>query len=361
MKTLAFYLPQFHPVKENSEWWGSGFTEWHNVAKARPLYKGHAQPNLPGELGFYDLRLEETRIEQARLAAGAGITGFCYWHYWFDGRRILERPAAEMLASKEPNFPFCLAWANETWTGVWHGSPNKILLEQTYSCDDARRHYETLSPFFKDSRYIKIKNSPLFYVYKPNQIPGHIEYIAILREMAKADGFDDLYVVGTWSPNPRGRISNIRTSNLDAVVITNITGRDSASILSYWDSAIEKVRHKMGVELGPRKIDYELAIEAMLPDLNEFGQKAFNCVVANWDNTPRSGRKGLVFTDSTPEKFERAMKKAVANTEKSTFLGPDESFIFLKSWNEWAEGNYLEPDQKNGRKYLDVLARVLRK
>jgi lipopolysaccharide biosynthesis protein len=358
MKIIAFYLPQFHPIAENNEWWGPGFTEWHNVAKARPLFKGHAQPRLPGELGFYDLRLAETRADQAALAREYGVHGFCYWHYWFGGKRILERPAHEMLTSSAPDFPFCLGWANESWTGVWHGSPNKILLEQTYSREDAAEHYKLLRTYFHDNRYIKVDGRPMFYVYKPKLIPSSVPYIEHLRELAKADGFPELYVVGTWSPNPRGRYETTAEVGVDAAVITNITGRDSLSKLSTVHAALEKARHIFGKHAGPKRVDYESAVEAMLPDLSRFGFRAFNCVVSNWDNTPRSGRAGLVFTDSTPEKFGRALETAKNNLAKAGLHSSSENFVFLKSWNEWAEGNYVEPDQVHGRRYLDEIRRV---
>lgn len=357
MKIIAFYLPQFHPILENNTWWGNGFTEWHNVAKARPLFKGHIQPKLPGELGFYDLRLEETRIEQAALAHEYGIHGFCYWHYWFSGTRLLEQPSELLLKSKNISLPFCLAWANESWTGVWHGSPNKVLIEQKYSLEDAEAHYKLLRRYFCDDRYIKIKGSPLLYIYKPNLIPSQISYIDKLRELAKSDGYPGIHVLGTWSPNPRGRFNSLESVNLDGAVITNITGRDSHSNLVYLSSALEKLRHKLGKDIGPKKIDYLSAIESMLPSLNDFDFTAYNCVVSNWDNTPRSGRRGLVLTNSSPEKFEYALNIAKQNL-KNRIKNNDEDFIFLKSWNEWAEGNYVEPDQHYGRQYLEAIKRT---
>jgi lipopolysaccharide biosynthesis protein len=176
-KIIAFYLPQFHPTEENDRWWGPGFTEWHNVAKARPLFRGHMQPKLPGELGFYDLRLAQTRSDQAALAKQYGIHGFCYWHYWFGGKRLLETPIEEALEMNEPDLPFCLGWANESWTGAWHGSPHKTLIEQTYPQKDPERHYQVLRRFFRDRRYIKHESKPLLYVYKPRDNPRGKRYL----------------------------------------------------------------------------------------------------------------------------------------------------------------------------------------
>jgi lipopolysaccharide biosynthesis protein len=194
VRIIAFYLPQFHPTPENDEWWGKGFTEWTNVVKTKPLYKGHYQPRIPTELGFYDLRLPEARKAQADMAREYGIGGFAYWHYWFGGRRILERPFNEMLKSGEPDFPFCLAWANHTWTGVWVGLSDKILIEQSYpGQDDYINHFYAVLAAFKDTRYIKVDNKPLFYIYNPNDIPDCTEFIRIWNSLAKENGLEGIY------------------------------------------------------------------------------------------------------------------------------------------------------------------------
>jgi hypothetical protein len=355
-KILAFYLPQFHPIEENNTWWGDGFTEWHNVAKARPLFKGHQQPKLPGELGFYDLRLSQTRNAQANLAMQYGIYGFCYWHYWFGGRRLLEEPIEQVLGAKDPNFPFCIGWANESWTGVWHGAPKRVLMEQTYPERDADRHYEILRRFFHDSRYIKHGEKPLLYIYKPRHIPRASRYLETLRDLACADGFPGLYIIGTWSPNPGGRFEDTSEVGLDAAVITNITGRDSLSRAHWLDAVVNKFLKRSPVSLGPKRIPYSDVIGSMLPDLNEFEFPAYNCVISNWDNTPRSGRHGLVLTGSSPELFRTALVKAFSNLAHRPSRLEGGEFLFLKSWNEWAEGNYIEPDQLTGRQYLESIA-----
>src|SRR5690606_30741117 len=186
VKAIAFYLPQFHPIKENDEWWGKGFTEWTNVAKAKPMFPGHYQPHIPADLGFYDLRLSEARIAQADLAKKYGISAFCYWHYWFgNGRRILERPFQEVLESGTPDFPFCLAWANETWSGIWHGNPKTILVEQVYPGEqDYIDHFNSILPAFKDKRYFKVDGKPLFMVYKPMEIPDLPLFVSTFRRLA---------------------------------------------------------------------------------------------------------------------------------------------------------------------------------
>ncbi|MCO4090761.1 MAG: lipopolysaccharide biosynthesis protein [Sphingorhabdus sp.] len=359
-KILAFHLPQFHPIEENSNWWGPGFTEWHNVARARPLYRGHKQPKLPGELGFYDLRLTETQERQADLAQSYGIHGFCYWHYWFGGRRLLEKPLENLLAAPHIDFPFCLGWANESWTGVWHGQPKKTLVEQTYPSDDASSHYATLRRFFLDPRYVKHDNRPVLYIYRPNGLKNSLAYYEKLRSLARSDGFPDLYILGTWSPNPSGRFDQIESMGLDGAVIMNITGRDSQHKNSHYIDAISaRIKGKISGLTGPQRIPYIDAAKEMLPDLSQFNFPAYHTVISNWDNTPRSGRRGLVLTGCSPEKFKDVLKAAI---EKSDFVNQDGKprFIFLKSWNEWAEGNFVEPSFDEERQYLEAISQAMK-
>ncbi len=189
MEVLAFYLPQFHPIPENDQWWEPGFTEWTNVTKARPLFRGHPQPHLPADLGFYDLRVPEVREHQAELARAAGLTGFIYWHYWFAGRRLLQRPFDEVLASREPDFPFCLAWANHSWSDRWMGGEERMMLEQTYpGPEDDRAHFEYLRAAFDDPRYIRIDGAPVFFVFRADLLPDAPRFVESLREMATDDG-----------------------------------------------------------------------------------------------------------------------------------------------------------------------------
>ena len=221
IRSIAFYLPQFHPIPENDEWWGKGFTEWTNVVKAKPLFKGHYQPKLPTELGLYDLRVPEVREQQANLAKEYGIEGFCYWHYWFgNGRRILERPFNEVLESGKPDFPFCLAWANETWTGIWHGLNNEILMEQTYpGQDDYIAHFNCLLKAFKDKRYMRVDDKPIFVVYRPNAIPDIKLFVDTFQEQAVQNGLKGVYLIATnvhtdWNAQANG-FDAITPSNHD--------------------------------------------------------------------------------------------------------------------------------------------------
>src|SRR5215471_7891415 len=196
-RVIAFYLPQYHPIPENDEWWGKGFTEWTNTAKAKPMFRGHYQPHVPADLGFYDLRVPETREAQAAMARRSGIEGFCYYHYWFAGRRILERPFNEVLHSGVPDFPFCLCWANQTWSGIWHGAPNRVLIEQTYPGRvDHEAHFRTLLPVFADPRYIRVDDKPIFLIHRPAELPDTAATLALWRDMAADAGLGGLHIAG---------------------------------------------------------------------------------------------------------------------------------------------------------------------
>ncbi len=352
-RIIAFYLPQFHPIPENDACWGKGFTEWTNLARARPLFKGHLQPKLPADLGFYDLRLPETRAAQARMAAEHGVEGFCYWHYWFAGRRLLERPFAEVLASGEPRFPFCLGWANESWTGAWNNEPYKVFLEQTYPGEaDDRQHFEFLLQAFRDPRYILVDGKPLLYIYKPLQVPQPRERFDRWRQWAREAGLKGLYIVG----NNMLDFDDPAALGLDAaamatlgVVFSAHASRDRMAWL-LWGA---RKRLRIG---GPRVVPYERLIEHLLPDLARLGFEAYPCAYPNWDTTPRVGSRGLAVTGSTPTLWERHLREAV---QAVAGRPPDKRLVFVKSWNEWAEGNYLEPDRQWGLAYLRALRRVI--
>lgn len=215
-RVIAYYLPQYHPIPENDAWWGRGFTEWTNVTKARRRFPGHYQPRLAGELGYYDLRVPEVRAQQAELAREHGVEAFCYYHYWFGTSELLQRPLAEVVASGQPGLSFCVCWANETWTGIWHGNPRQTLIEQTYPGDgDHRRHFESLRPAFEDRRYLRVDGKPVFVVYKPNQVPDAARVCDLWREMAVMAGLGGLHLVGVknsleGAPLPPGSMQSWR-------------------------------------------------------------------------------------------------------------------------------------------------------
>jgi lipopolysaccharide biosynthesis protein len=341
-------LPQYHPIPENDEWWGPGFTEWTNTAKARPLFRGHVQPNLPGDLGFYDLRLPETREAQARLARDAGIEAFCYYHYWFgNGRRLLERPFREVVESGEPDFPFCVCWANQTWTGIWFGEPNRVLIHQTYpGDDDHRRHFDALLPAFVDRRYVRVDGKPLFMIYGPRELPEPKRTVELWKRLAEESGLEGLHIVAIhgrpdWDHRPLGFDGRVwqRLAPLRAPWIP-------------WTQPIEKMRNYIDRKLErPTVVPYQRAIDMILPP-TPIRRDDYPCVVPNWDNTPRSGSNGLVFQGSTPELFRLHLRRAL---ELKKTEPEDHRIVIIKSWNEWAEGNYLEPDRRFGHAYLDVV------
>ncbi len=349
-RIVALYLPQFHPIPENDEWWGKGFTEWTNVAKAKPLFRGHDQPRLPADLGFYDLRVPETREAQANLAREYGIEAFCYYHYWFAGRRILERPFNEVLQSGHPDFPFCLCWANQSWTGIWHGVPNRVLIEQTYpGMDDHRRHFDYLLGAFNDERYLRVEGKPLFMIFNPVGLPEPNRVTDLWRELAVRAGLPGLFLVAEnkwpdWDP---------RETGFDAEAAVRLPPRsiDMANRMS-WKDPLRKLKYRVAdLRRLPTIHQYEHVIEHLVTEPRP-GIEAFPCVIPNWDNTPRSGTNGMVIQGSTPELFRKHLRKAlrqVANAPK------ERRIVFIKSWNEWAEGNYLEPDSLHGHGYLKVI------
>jgi len=358
-RVVALYLPQFHPIPENDVWWGPGFTEWTNVARARPLFRGHFQPNLPGELGFYDLRLPETRAVQAALAQTYGVEAFCYWHYWFGGERLLERPFAEVLASGEPGLSFCLAWANQSWTGIWHGAPHRMLKEQTYpGQEDVEAHFHAVAPALHDSRSFRVDGRPLFGIFRPTELPDAQRFIETWRRLADREGLPGIYFVG-FTDDPAWRPAD---DGYDAAVLFGFSG-GAQSIRRGTGAKVTKRLKRLSLNLGdsartllghPLVFDYEEVRPERI-----FGTSLRSdihpCVVPNWDNTPRSGRNGRVLFGATPEAFRGQLEVAARLVSDRPH---DSRLLFIKSWNEWAEGNYLEPDQRFGRGWLEAVADV---
>lgn len=337
-RVVAFYLPQFHPVPENDDFWGPGFTEWTNVAAARRWFPGHRQPRLPGELGFYDLRLPETRVAQAALAEQYGIEAFCYWHYWFGGgRRILERPVTEVLESGEPRLPFCLGWANGSWTGIWHGEPHRVLIEQTYpGMDDHDRHFDELVPFFHDERYVRVDGDPVFFVLRPDEVPDAARVMDRWRHRALDAGLSGLHLVAS------SRDGSV-PAGFDAAVTVRLPPRVRAR--PRWRRVIEQ---RLPI---PTLYRYEDVIDGFFSP-GPLADAEYPCVFPNWDNTPRSGADALVLTGESPALFGAALERAIQGVEHRP---EDRRLVWVKSWNEWAEGNYLEPDRVHGRGFLEAV------
>jgi len=355
IRSIAFYLPQYHPIPENDKWWGKGFTEWRNVAKAQPLFPGHYQPHVPADLGFYDLRLPESRQAQAELAREYGIYGFCYYHYWFNGRRILERPFNEVLSSGKPDFPFCLCWANENWTKVWDGQSKNVLLEQKYNEEDDREHIRALEAAFCDQRYIRINGKPLFLVYRASKIPHPLKTTSIWREEADKLGIGELYLCKVESF--LDEYGDPTADGFDASIEFQPDWKNLGQPLQRgkaWGLA-----RRLGIAQAAfgqhRVFDYGTVIERMLQrSLPSY--KQFPCITPSWDNTARRKEDAVIFRNSTPELYQRWLEAAVERVASNCSA---ERIVFINAWNEGAEGNHLEPCQKWGRQYLEATKRVL--
>ncbi|MDC0371986.1 glycoside hydrolase family 99-like domain-containing protein [Flavobacteriaceae bacterium] len=349
IKIFAYYLPQYHPIKENDEWWGKGFTEWVSVAKARALFKGHNQPLIPEELGFYDLRLSETREHQAKLAKNHGISSFCYWHYWFEGRRLLERPFNEVLESKKPDFPFFLAWANHSWKGVFFGSKGNTLIKQTYGGkEDFKNHFNYLLNAFKDKRYTKINGKPVVLIYQPKEIPDCKKWMSYWRDLAKKNGFPGLHLIG---------------ENLD-LSLKDYYGMDAVTYSRHRQIQLGKSNNKYirWIQRKILKVPFKLQVYSYADAMKYFlknkisPKDEYPSIVPNWDTTARLQEKACILHGSTPELFGKHVEEVFNSIKQKQ---DEDKIVFLKSWNEWAEGNYIEPDTKFGRQYLEVLKNKL--
>ena len=353
-RVLAYYLPQFHPIPENDLWWGKGFTEWRNVGNAKPLFPGHYQPRVPADLGYYDLRVPETRKAQADMAREYGVEGFVYWHYWFgNGKRILERPFKEVLSSGEPDFPFALAWANETWSSTMHGlKKGKVLFEQLYPGDeDYKAHFMEVLPAFKDKRYIKCENKPIFIVYLPELVPDIKHYLEYWRELANEHKLGGIYFIALCFSRTKERDTDnfykiMKEAGFDAVIFENIQPPRASIPL------LKRIFLKVMRSCFKWPLLFEYDDEYFAPKLCEEKVDAFPTIIPNWDHTPRSGISGSVMLHSSPERFRNTVKKFV---KKVSNKPEDKRFIIIKSWNEWGEGNYLEPDLKYGYQWLEAL------
>ena len=339
-RALAFYLPQFHPIPENDEWWGRGFTEWLNVTKAKPLYPGHRQPHVPTELGYYDLRVPEVREAQAALAAEHGIHGFVYYHYWFHGRRLLERPFDEVLASGSPDFPFALCWANEEWTRNWDAQTGEVLMAQEFGDEDDLAHIRWLCTAFADERYIKIDGRPLMLIYRAEQLPNAARTAEIWRTEAQRHGFPDLYLCWVESHGPPQ--GGPEAFGLDATV-------------GFMPLEARRTFAPTEAFRGHRMVDYVASFEAELRRPPP-PWKRFPSVMAGWDNTPRRRFGATIYEDASPEAYENWLRRAVASTAG---VREEENYLFILAWNEWAEGNHLEPDEHFGRAFLEATRAVL--
>ena len=360
VRLIAFYLPQYHPIPENDGWWGKGFTEWTNVAKAVSLFPGHYQPHVPADLGFYDLRLPQVRSAQAQLARQYGIHGFCYWHYWFKGRQLLELPFKEVLSTAQPDFPFCLAWANENWTRRWDGEDQQVLMPQEYSLEDDVKHIRWMLQAFRDPRYITIDGKPLVLIYRVNNLPDPTETARLWREEASREGFPGLYLCTITSLPVLDFAPH--TIGFDAAVEFQ---PDWGRLPDREPPARNTVMGKLFKQFAPQGRaayannsvrSYPRLAQAMMA-LADPAYKRFPCVTPGWDNSPRRKSGANIFKDSDPVTYGRWLRHAMRQSARR-FEG-EERLVFINAWNEWAEGNHLEPDQQWGHAYLEETFRAI--
>ncbi len=376
-RIIAYYLPQFHPIPENDDAWGKGFTEWTNVAQARPLFRGHYQPRIPADLGFYDLRLPETREQQAQMAREAGIEGFCYYHYWMGGgKQLLQRPFEEVLQSGKPDFPFCLAWANHEWTTrTWqNGGKVKMIAPMLYPGDDDYiAHFNYVLPALRDKRYITVDGNPIFSIYDPYRFADVAHFIELWRELADKAGLPGIHfsamisstttVKRTVDGSRQRVIPNLESS---AEVYNDILTLGFDSITSYGKSRAEmiymgkyrrnisKLLHKY-LPLPTLKYNYPKVVPHFFAPEDKW-ENVFPTILPQWDRTPRAGNNEGIYVNATPENFLKHIEDALQVIKEKQ---PEHQLLFLKSWNEWGEGNYVEPDQKYGHGYLNALQKAL--
>ena len=343
VRAIAFYLPQYHPIPENDAWWGAGFTDWNNTRRARPNFVGHVQPRSPTDLGYYDLRDPGARAAQAALARAYGIHGFCYYHYWFAGRRLLHAPLDAVLQSGEPDFPFCVCWANENWSRRWDGGNDELLIAQTYSPANERRFAEELLPLFADRRYIRLGARPLLLVYRANLLPDPQRMAATLREVAHSAGEDNPYLCLVQHPDSPGP----EACGFDAAVEFPPHGFHAATLT-------DQV-HKTNPAFAGEVWDYVSAARLALE--RPSSPSLFRGVMVGWDNTPRLQNNGHMFVNSHPENYRRWLAAMVEQTRKTR--PPELRVVFINAWNEWGEGCYLEPDAQYGRGYLEATRAAL--
>ena len=343
VRLIAFYLPQFHPIAENDQWWGKGFTEWTNVTKAQPLFEEHYQPHLPTELGFYDLRLRQTRHEQIELAKSYGIDGFCYHYYWFSGKRLLNKPIDDMLADPASEMPFCFCWANENWTRRWDAADHEVLIAQQYREEDDLAFIQELAPVFRDPRYIRVDGKPLLIVYRVQHLPDPLRTAAIWRNHCREAGIGEIHL---------------------------------CAALTHGNESFRQYGFDSGVEFPPHNLR-DASVNAEIQFFNPFkgyvlqfatiarsyltrdyaDEPVFKTVFPSWDNTARTGQRAVVVLNGTPANYAHWLSSTI---EKTLQAGASDPLVFINAWNEWAEGCHLEPDRKYGRAFLEATAAAKR-
>ncbi|MCU0828631.1 MAG: glycoside hydrolase family 99-like domain-containing protein [Tabrizicola sp.] len=346
VKAIAFYLPQFHPFPENDAWWGKGFTEWTNVGKARPLFPGHYQPHCPIHLGYYDLRLPEVMVEQARIARQYAVSGFAYHFYWFAGRTLMEQPLRTMLGNPDVDIPFFLSWANENWTRRWDGMENEVLIAQSYTPEDARAMLRHVADYMRDPRYIRVDGRPVFSVYRPAQIPDPARMVDIWRDEARRQGLGELHLIGIQTTPSQDHRSVGFDVNLEFAP-HGIVQTDLSASYGLRDGRFAGAVH-----------DYNEAVTLALAQ-PDFGFPRYRSLMLGWDNTARVPGRASIQVGFTAEAYQRWLTELCRRARSESWRKPDERFVFINAWNEWAEGTHLEPDQRLGFAYLEATRRAI--
>ncbi len=351
MKILSFYLPQYHEIPENNKWWGKGFTDWRNVKKAKPLVDGQHQPRVPLNDNYYDLFDVEVMKWQSKIAQEHGIYGFCYYHYWFNGKKLLEKPLENMLKDNEVTIPFCFSWANEPWTRTWNRLNTNVLMPQEYGAEkEWKEHFDYLLQFFKDERYIKVNNKPMFLIYRTENISNIKEMYKYWEELAIESGFDGIYLVETLNSFQKDSFLEKSSAVVEFEPMFTISGGG----LSFWNKIYDKLLSY--INSGLESKNYEVVWEIILRRKNDNfkNKKVFLGAFVDWDNTPRKGCKGLYFRNMNIDKFRNYFGKQYNKAKRQ-----GNNYIFINAWNEWAEGTYLEPDNKYGYEVLKSIKEIL--
>lgn len=371
MKTIAFFVPQYHRIPLNDKYWGEGFTEWVNVKNARPIFEGHVQPKIPLNNNYYNLLDRNTKIWQRDLAKKYGIYGFCYYHYWFNGKKLLEKPCEQILEDKEIDLPFCFCWANEAWTMEWTGKKTVIMPQFYGEKKEWKEHFEYLLPFFKDERYIKENGKPLFVIYRPEAIECLTPMLEYWRELAVESGFPGMVFANQSVAFARDGKGDGSQLDYD---IEYEPGTSKRCLASKKTAGLKQIRRdilnfcekKFGFELrriglrtyqklsGTNRMDWDAAWNNILTRA-PYSEKSVPCAFVNWDNTPRYKERGQVYLGATPEKFQKNISKLIRRTKNEY----KKNFMFIFAWNEWGEGGYLEPDEENKYGYLEAVRNAL--
>lgn len=347
-KTIALYLPQFHPIPENDLHWGKGFTEWTNVAKTIPYFDTHYQPKLPTELGFYDLRLQETIEVQSLLAKEYGIYGFCFYLYWFNGKKLLYKPIENVLKSKKFDMHFCFCWVNENWTKRWDGQNKEVIIRQNHSPEDDIAFIKNLLPIFEDERYIKVNGKPILLVYRTELFPDITKTVDLWKKEAIKHGFNDIYLVRC-----EGFDSNTKPQDIGFDASYEVPVFYLPNELLYDSTYKLNIR----ADFEGKIFDYDKVANYYMINRKFPEYKRFKTIMTKWDNTPRYGARSVILYNESPEKYSEWLLDSLVKTVER--YNPDEQFVFIHSWNEWAEGAFLEPDLRYGRKYLEATKRAV--